>query len=104
MRIAIVGDVLLDVDLLGSADRLSPDAPVPVIDVQQTERRAGGAGLVATMLARDGHDVTLVTVLSDDERSGELRDAYVAMVRRWNTADGDALSFEGEYLESVARV
>ncbi|MFD3448599.1 PfkB family carbohydrate kinase [Microbacteriaceae bacterium 4G12] len=75
MRIAIVGDVLLDVDLLGSADRLSPDAPVPVIDVQQTERRAGGAGLVATMLARDGHDVTLVTVLSDDERSRELREA-----------------------------
>jgi D-beta-D-heptose 7-phosphate kinase/D-beta-D-heptose 1-phosphate adenosyltransferase len=75
MRIAIVGDVLLDVDLSGSADRLSPDAPVPVVDVQQTDRRAGGAGLVATMLARDGHDVTLVTVLSDDDRSGELREA-----------------------------
>jgi D-beta-D-heptose 7-phosphate kinase/D-beta-D-heptose 1-phosphate adenosyltransferase len=75
MRITVVGDVLLDVDLGGSAQRLSPDAPVPVVDVDRVDRRAGGAGLVATMLAREGHEVCLVTVLSEDDRSEEIRDA-----------------------------
>lgn len=74
MRIVVVGDVLLDVDMTGAAHRLSPDAPVPVIEVDESRPRAGGAGLVATMLARDGHDVRLVTVLSDDRHSATLRE------------------------------
>ncbi|MFT2693686.1 PfkB family carbohydrate kinase [Clavibacter zhangzhiyongii] len=73
MRIVVVGDVLLDVDMTGAAHRLSPDAPVPVIEVEESLPRAGGAGLVATMLARDGHDVRLVTVLSDDRHAATLR-------------------------------
>jgi D-beta-D-heptose 7-phosphate kinase/D-beta-D-heptose 1-phosphate adenosyltransferase len=74
LRIAVVGDTLLDVDVSGTSERLSPDAPVPVVDVRTDDRRAGGAGLVATMLAKDGHDVTLVTVLGDDARASEIRD------------------------------
>ena len=73
LRIVVVGDTLLDVDVSGTSDRLSPDAPVPVVDVRSDQRRAGGAGLVATMLAKDGHDVTLVTVLGDDAPADLLR-------------------------------
>ncbi|KUM35755.1 PfkB family carbohydrate kinase [Arthrobacter sp. EpRS71] len=72
MRITVVGDVLLDVDINGTATRLSPDAPVPVVDVANIRRRAGGAGLVATVLAHDGHDVALVTALSDDDGASHL--------------------------------
>ncbi|MET4591101.1 D-glycero-beta-D-manno-heptose 1-phosphate adenylyltransferase [Arthrobacter sp. 754] len=72
MRIVVVGDVILDVDLTGTATRLSPDAPVPVVDVSSVRRRAGGAGLVARMLAQDGWPVTLVTVLADDEAGRQL--------------------------------
>lgn len=72
MKITVVGDILMDVDISGTATRLSPDAPVPVVDAQQVVRRAGGAGLVATMLARDGHDVELVTVLSNDAAAAQL--------------------------------
>jgi D-beta-D-heptose 7-phosphate kinase/D-beta-D-heptose 1-phosphate adenosyltransferase len=75
VRIVVVGDVLLDVDLAGHATRLSPDAPVPVVDVGSVQRRAGGAGLVAKMLAADGHHVTLVTVLSDDDSASHLERA-----------------------------
>ncbi|MCW4385597.1 PfkB family carbohydrate kinase [Salinibacterium sp. SYSU T00001] len=75
MRITVVGDVLLDVDLVGSAERFSPDGPVPVVDVGSSIRRPGGAGLVAAMLARDGHDVTLVTVLGEDAPGQEIRAA-----------------------------
>ncbi|NKX54134.1 D-glycero-beta-D-manno-heptose 1-phosphate adenylyltransferase [Arthrobacter mobilis] len=73
MKIAVVGDVLLDRDLRGGARRLSPDAPVPVVDVETEDLRAGGAGLVATLLSLDGHRVRLVTVLSDDDAAGRLR-------------------------------
>ncbi len=75
MRIVVVGDVLLDADVEGAATRLSPDGPVPVVDAAETAYRAGGAGLVARMLVRDGRDVLLVTSLSDDEASSRLRDA-----------------------------
>ncbi|WP_066521140.1 PfkB family carbohydrate kinase [Curtobacterium ammoniigenes] len=74
-RIVVVGDTLLDVDLSGTSERLSPDAPVPVLEVQQEVKRAGGAGLVAAMLRRDGHDVTLVTALGDDPGADAIRDA-----------------------------
>ncbi|MFP5367686.1 MAG: PfkB family carbohydrate kinase [Actinomycetes bacterium] len=80
MRIVVVGDVMLDVDLSGEATRLSPDAPVPVVDVSGVKRRAGGAGLVARMLAGDGWPVTLVTVLGDDDAGRQL-EAHLAGVR-----------------------
>ncbi|MCQ1986174.1 PfkB family carbohydrate kinase [Arthrobacter sp. zg-Y844] len=77
--IVVVGDVLLDTDISGSAQRLSPDAPVPVVDVDDVGRRAGGAGLVARLLERDGRQVHLVTVLSDDDASGLLRTALAGI-------------------------
>lgn len=80
MKITVVGDVLLDVDINGSATRLSPDAPVPVVDVAEVRRRAGGAGLVATVLAQDGHHVTLVTAVSDDDGASHLRGALSGML------------------------
>jgi rfaE bifunctional protein nucleotidyltransferase chain/domain/rfaE bifunctional protein kinase chain/domain len=89
VKITVVGDTLLDVDVLGAAERLTPDAPVPVVDVQTTSQRAGGAGLVATMLALDGHDVELVTALSDDEAGGRLR-ACLAGVRLISAPSGTA--------------
>jgi D-beta-D-heptose 7-phosphate kinase/D-beta-D-heptose 1-phosphate adenosyltransferase len=73
--VVVVGDTLLDVDVIGTATRLSPDGPVPVVDVSSRSRRAGGAGLVAAMLALDGVEVTLVTALSDDRGADELRSA-----------------------------
>ncbi|WP_444965503.1 PfkB family carbohydrate kinase [Sinomonas atrocyanea] len=73
MRIAVVGDTLMDIDLHGHASRLCPDAPAPIVEVARRLERAGGAGLVATMLAEDGHDVDLVTALSIDPAAARLR-------------------------------
>lgn len=72
MKAVVVGDLLLDIDVEGAVARLTPYAPVPVVDVVSETKRAGGAGLVATFLARDGFDVTLVTALADDARAAEL--------------------------------
>lgn len=52
-RLAVVGDVLLDRDITGTADRLSPEAPVPVISAARSSDRPGGAGLAAVLAARE---------------------------------------------------
>jgi D-beta-D-heptose 7-phosphate kinase / D-beta-D-heptose 1-phosphate adenosyltransferase len=71
-RVVVVGDSLLDRDVVGTADRLCPDAPVPVLRDCRYVERAGGAGLAATLLARWGHQVTLVTAVADDALGRDL--------------------------------
>nr|WP_211177194.1 PfkB family carbohydrate kinase [Pseudonocardia acidicola] len=68
----VLGDTLLDTDVEGTAERLCPDAPVPVVDVQRCRYRPGGAGLAAALAARSGADVVLVTALGDDEHAQRL--------------------------------
>ncbi|GAA4197212.1 D-glycero-beta-D-manno-heptose 1-phosphate adenylyltransferase [Microbispora amethystogenes] len=72
--LVIVGDSLLDVDVEGTADRLCPDAPVPVVEGQAEHHRPGGAGLAALLAARDGTAVTLVTAVGDDPSGRCLED------------------------------
>jgi rfaE bifunctional protein nucleotidyltransferase chain/domain/rfaE bifunctional protein kinase chain/domain len=71
--LVVVGDALLDVDLAGTASRLCPDEPAPVVDIDSESVRPGGAGLAARLAADDGVDVTLVTALADDEDGTRLR-------------------------------
>jgi D-beta-D-heptose 7-phosphate kinase/D-beta-D-heptose 1-phosphate adenosyltransferase len=71
-RVVVIGDSLLDRDVHGSADRLSPDGPVPVVDVADERSRPGGAGLAAMLAAADGREVTLVTALGRDQAGEEL--------------------------------
>jgi D-beta-D-heptose 7-phosphate kinase/D-beta-D-heptose 1-phosphate adenosyltransferase len=75
MRLAVVGDCLLDVDLVGTVSRFCPDAPVPVLDLETEHRRAGGAGLAARLAAAGGADVTLVTCIADDAHGMALRES-----------------------------
>ena len=70
--LVVVGDTLLDVDLVGRAGRLSPDAPVPVLDDLEEHARPGGAGLAAAMAAAAGEQVVLVTALGDDEAGRQV--------------------------------
>jgi D-beta-D-heptose 7-phosphate kinase/D-beta-D-heptose 1-phosphate adenosyltransferase len=90
--LVVVGDSLLDVDLLGSATRLSPDAPVPVVDVAERWERPGGAGLAALLAARGDVEVILVTALGDDDAGlalGELLAQHVEV--RPLRLDGDTV-------------
>lgn len=70
--LVVVGDCLLDRDLVGRVDRLCPDAPVPVVDEVHTATRPGGAGLAALLAAGDGRSVVLVTALGSDAAGREL--------------------------------
>lgn len=73
MNAVVVGDLLLDTDTIGTSERMSPEAPVPVVDVSEVRHRAGGAGLAAVLLAGRGVATELVTVLADDAPAARLR-------------------------------
>ena len=62
----VVGDVMLDRYVWGDVDRVSPEAPIPILKVHQREERLGGAGSVVAMLAALDADVVLATVVAAD--------------------------------------
>ncbi|PYF98987.1 rfaE bifunctional protein, domain I/rfaE bifunctional protein, domain II [Georgenia satyanarayanai] len=68
-HVVVVGDVVLDADVDGEVVRLSPDAPVPVLDVSTTRHSPGGAGLAALLCTGR---VTLVAPIADDEHGDRL--------------------------------
>ena len=71
-RVVVAGDVMLDRYLFGSTGRISPEAPVPVVHVQQTDDRPGGAANVAVNLAALGVTTSLVGVVGKDEAAKAL--------------------------------
>jgi rfaE bifunctional protein nucleotidyltransferase chain/domain/rfaE bifunctional protein kinase chain/domain len=68
----VIGDSLLDRDLEGRVERLSPEAPVPVVEDAADHPRPGGAGLAGALAAADGREVTLVTALARDPAGRQL--------------------------------
>ncbi|MGH1561702.1 PfkB family carbohydrate kinase [Mumia sp. DW29H23] len=72
-RVLVLGEALLDVDVRGRASRLSPDAPVAVVDDPVERPRPGGAALAAALAAADGAEVVLATPLGDDADAQVLR-------------------------------
>ncbi|MFA7504906.1 MAG: D-glycero-beta-D-manno-heptose-7-phosphate kinase [Burkholderiaceae bacterium] len=66
-RILVVGDAMLDRYWFGDVDRISPEAPVPVVRVRQFEERLGGAANVARNVASLGARATLVAIVGKDE-------------------------------------
>jgi len=71
-RVLVVGDVMLDRYWFGDVNRISPEAPVPVVLVKRTEERPGGAANVARNIAALGGQATLLSVVGNDEAAGTL--------------------------------
>ncbi|WP_110402452.1 D-glycero-beta-D-manno-heptose-7-phosphate kinase [Sphaerotilus hippei] len=72
-RVLVVGDAMLDRYWFGAVDRISPEAPVPVVRVTREEERLGGAANVALNVKTLGAQCTLLTVVGDDEPARKLR-------------------------------
>ena len=72
-RVLVVGDAMLDRYWFGAVDRISPEAPVPVVRVNREEERLGGAANVALNVKTLGARATLLTVVGDDEPARKLR-------------------------------
>ncbi len=72
----VIGDLMLDEYLWGKAERISPEAPVQVVDVVREEMRLGGAGNVVNNLVELGAGVTVCSVVGDDDNGQELLEAF----------------------------
>ncbi|MCE5245737.1 MAG: D-glycero-beta-D-manno-heptose-7-phosphate kinase [Candidatus Polarisedimenticolia bacterium] len=71
-KVLVVGDVILDRYVKGSVDRISPEAPVPVVRIRGEEHRPGGAANVAANLAALGAAARLVSVVGEDAGAARL--------------------------------
>ena len=71
-KIMIVGDVMLDIYMKGKVERISPEAPVPIVSVTETFSRLGGAANVTQNLKALGAEPILCSVIGNDEKSAEL--------------------------------
>jgi D-beta-D-heptose 7-phosphate kinase/D-beta-D-heptose 1-phosphate adenosyltransferase len=71
-RILCIGDLMLDRYVVGQVDRISPEAPIPVVAISSISAMAGASGNVARNIAALGGEVSLIGVVGDDEEGREL--------------------------------
>src|SRR3954453_21233229 len=90
-RIVLVGDLMIDRYLYGNVERVSPEAPVPVLHFEREELRLGGAGNVAADLATLNADVTFIATVGADDAGREAR----RMLREAGVADASLLEVIG---------
>ena len=76
LRVGVIGDVMLDTYMWGSVDRISPEAPVPVVQLKEKEYRIGGAGNVALNCHSLGSQVYILSVIGDDNEGLLLEELF----------------------------
>ena len=76
LQVAVIGDVMLDTYMWGRVERISPEAPVPVVSVSKKDYRIGGAGNVALNCQSLGAKVTVFSVTGDDDEAALLNDLF----------------------------
>ena len=72
MKIGVLGDVMLDTYWWGHVERISPEAPVPIVALDRKEYRIGGAGNVALNLSCLGAQVSIISVIGNDDDGARL--------------------------------
>jgi len=109
-RIVVVGDAMLDIYLSGDADRISPEAPVPVVSVRARRYALGGAANVAANVAAIGAECRLVAVIGDDARGDSFRgelaqsrliDSHLVVVAARPTTSKTRVTARGQQLVRI---
>ena len=109
--ILVAGDVMLDRYLFGGTGRISPEAPVPVVHVHETDNRAGGAANVAVNLVTLGVDTTLIGVVGKDDEAAALKTILEQQnikcrfeaVKNWPTTTKTRVQSRGQQLIRLDR-
>lgn len=76
IKVGVIGDVMLDTYIWGSVERISPEAPVPIVTLHHRELRIGGAGNVALNLQSLGAKAFILSATGDDEESAKLHQLF----------------------------
>src|SRR2546429_293621 len=109
-RLVVVGDAMLDLYLEGDADRISPEAPVPVVSVRARRYALGGAANVAANVAAIGAECRLVAVIGDDARGDSFRgglaqsrllDSHLVVVAARATTSKTRVTARGQQLVRI---
>ena len=74
LKVGVIGDLMLDTYMWGKVERISPEAPVPIVSLHHKEFRIGGAGNVALNCRSLGAKVAVLSVTGDDEDASRLSD------------------------------
>ena len=93
MKVVVLGDIITDKYIYGTSTRISPEAPVPIVNIEDVKTTLGGAGLVSQNLTNLGVDVTLVS--NEQPKSVKTRiiadGHYITRLDEDQQADGDAV-------------
>jgi bifunctional ADP-heptose synthase (sugar kinase/adenylyltransferase) len=76
LKVGIIGDVMLDTYMWGNVERISPEAPVPIVSLQRKELRIGGAGNVALNVQSLDARAFVLTVTGDDDNAQQLNGLF----------------------------
>ncbi len=75
-KVLVVGDLMLDTYLIGDSSRISPEAPVPVVKIEETKQVLGGAGNVARSIVALGGKVSIFGTVGEDKAAQEMKDIF----------------------------
>jgi D-beta-D-heptose 7-phosphate kinase/D-beta-D-heptose 1-phosphate adenosyltransferase len=99
-KVAVLGDIMLDRYFWGDVERISPEAPVPVVHVSRRSRRLGGAANVAANLAALGASAEVISVRGDDRAGREV----VRMLERRGITSGGLIAEAGRETTEKVRI
>ncbi len=77
LKVGVIGDVMLDSYVWGGVERISPEAPVPIVSLNKKEDRIGGAGNVALNCRSLGAEVFVISVTGNDEEAAKLESLFI---------------------------
>ena len=95
-KVTVVGDVMLDSYWKGPSSRISPEAPVPVVKVQDKEERAGGAANVAINIASLGAPCNLVGIVGEDKNAEILEKIVRNQIKSYDELEEELNKFLNE--------
>ena len=78
LKVGVVGDVMLDTYMWGEVDRISPEAPVPIVSVSSKEQRIGGAGNVALNIQSLGAKAFIISAIGKDDDAVKLTSLFAS--------------------------
>lgn len=76
LKVGVIGDVMLDTYMWGDVDRVSPEAPVPIVSLKNKDHRIGGAGNVALNIQSLGAEAFVLSVMGDDDDAEKLSSLF----------------------------
>lgn len=100
LRVMVIGDVMVDAYLFGRVDRISPEAPVPVVQVEKRTSRLGGAANVALNLKALGAEPVLCSMIGDDQKGRE----FIQLIREENIGADAILTSKNRITTTKFRV